>query len=177
MRRRSRALIAIGLLHAACGSDSSVPSAPTQPSTPTFDVQLAGSTPSSGATLDVASPNDTPVSLSVTFSVTVPPGEAGDYLWITAVQTNNLYGVDYLVPVVTTSPTQVVRLAAGTQTVTMAAFHTTNALCDGVPVHPFLVGTSTSLDVQLKTATFAPFFGKRFATVFGLRCVDPAGAS
>jgi hypothetical protein len=122
--------------------------------------------------LDLASPNDTPVSLSVSFSVTVPPGDAGDYLWITAVQTLNLYGVDYLVPVVTTSPVQVVTLAAGTQTVTMGTFHTTNGLCDQVRAHPVLVGTSTSLDVQLKTATaLTPFFGKRFPTTFGLRCL------
>ncbi len=123
--------------------------------------------------LDLASPNDTPVSLSVTFSVTVPPGQAGDYLWVTAVQTINLYPpIDYPVPVVTTSPIQVVTLAVGTQIVTMARFHTTNGLCDRVPVHPIQVGSSASLDIQLKTATsLTPFFGKQFPTTFGLRCL------
>jgi hypothetical protein len=172
--RRCWALVAAGLLYADCRSGPDSPSELTPtPQPPIFDVQLVSTTPSSGATLDLASPNDTPVSLSVTFSVTVPPSQAGDYLWVTAVQTLNLYPpADYPIPVVTTSPTQTIALAVGTQIVTMTTFHTTNGLCDQVRAHPILVGTSASLDIQLKTATsITPFFGKQFPTTFGLRCL------
>jgi hypothetical protein len=53
----------------------------------------------------------------------------------------------------------------------MSSFHTTNGLCDQVRVHPLMVGTSSSLDIQLKTAAFStPFFGKQFPVRFQLRC-------
>jgi hypothetical protein len=114
----------------------------------------------------------TPVSLSVTFSVTVPPGEAGDYLWVTAVEVSDGFGGIYpggIYPVVTTLPTQVVTLVEGTQNVTMEAFHTTNGVC--YAVHSIHLGMSASLDIQLRTAAFAPFFGKRFPITFALYCV------
>ena len=170
----NRPRVAVGLIVVvlgldACGSAPAAPSAPVV-SPPTFDVQLVSSAPPAGATLDLASPNNTPVSLSVSFSVTVPPSQAGNYFWTTAVQAAQPPGTGFVVPVVTTSPFQPVTLVAGTQNITMQAFHTTNAVCYTANDMP---GVSTSLDIEIKTlASFGatPFFGKKFGASFGLRC-------
>ena len=153
----------------ACGAAPAAPSAPV-PSPPSFDVQLVSSAPPAGATLELASPNDTPVSLSVTFAVTVPPSQAGNYFWTTAVQAPQPPGTGFVVPVVTTSPFQPVTLVAGAQNITMQTFHTTNAVCYTVNEMPAM---STSLDIEIKTlASFgaAAFFGKKFPATFALRC-------
>jgi hypothetical protein len=135
-----------------------------------FDVQLASSVPAGGGTLELASPNDTPVPLTVSFSVTVPPAQAGAYFWTTAVQAGQPPGTGFVTPVVTTRPFEPVTLAAGTQNVSFAAFHTTNAVCYTASDRPPM---STSLDIELKTtASFgAPaFFGKKFPVTFVLHC-------
>ncbi len=153
----------------ACGSAPAPPSAPVT-SPPTFDVHFVSSTPPAGATLDLASPNNTPVALSITFSVTVPPSQAGNYFWTTAVQAPQPPGTGFVVPVVTTSPFQPVTLGAGTQNITVQTFHTTNAVCYTPKDMP---GMSTSLDIEIKAlASFGatPFFGKVFPVTFGLRC-------
>ena len=162
-------LIAVVLGLDACGSAPAAPSAPVTPP-PVFDVELVSSVPPAGATLDIASPNDTPVALSVTFAVTVPPGQAGNYFWTTAVQASQPPGSGFVVPVVTTSPFQPVTLVAGTQSITMQAFHTTNAVCYSARDSPSM---STSLDIEIKSrASFGatPFYGKVFPATFGLRC-------
>jgi len=173
-RSMNRPQVAVGLIAVvlgldACGSAPAAPSAPG-PTPVTFDVQLVSSAPPAGATLDLASPNDTPVSLSVTFSVTVPPSQPGNYFWTTAVQAPQPPGTGFVVPVVTTSPLQPVTLVAGTQSITMQAFHTTNAVCYTANDRPAM---STSLDIEIKTlASFGatPFFGKKFPATFALRC-------
>ena len=154
---------------AACGSDPVTPPAPS-PSPVAFDVQLASSVPAAGGTLELASPNDTPVALAVTFSVTVPPSQAGAYFWTTAVQAGQPPNTGFIVPVVTTRPFVPVTLSAGTQNVSFGEFHTTNAVCSNANSRPTV---STSLDIEIKTlASFgaAPFFGKRFPVTFALRC-------
>ena len=157
------------LLISACGSSPSAPPAPvTLPQS--FDVQLVSSAPAAGGTLELAPPNDTPVSLSVTFSVTVPPAQAGTYFWTTAVQAPQPPGTGFVVPVVTTTPFQEVTLGAGTQTLSMTTFHTTNAVCYSPTDMP---PVSTSLDIEIKTLAAvgaAPFFGKKFPVTFALRC-------
>src|SRR6266545_3182532 len=80
------------------------------------------------------------------------------------------HGTGFVVPVVTTSPLQPVTLVAGTQSITMQAFHTTNAVCYAANDRPAM---STSLDIEIKTlASFGatPFFGKKFPATFALRC-------
>ena len=150
----------------ACGSSAAAPPTPVA-SPPSFDVQLVSSVPAAGGTLDLASPNDTPVSLTVNFSVTVPPAQAGTYYWITAVRAGQPPGTGFVVPVVTTRPFESVTLAAGTQNVSTPMFHTTNAICY-TPLNPPM---STSLDIEIKTLVGAtPFFGKRFPVTFVLRC-------
>jgi len=102
-------LTGLALAISACGSSPAAPVAPAA-SPPTFDVLLVSSVPATGGTLDLASPNDTPVSLSVIFSVTVPPGQAGTCFWTTAVQAPQAPGTGFVVPVVTTRPFQQVTL-------------------------------------------------------------------
>jgi len=172
--RMNKPRVAVGFIGvvlglAACGSGPAAPSAPV-PSPSSFDVLLVNSAPPAGATLELARPNDTPVSLSVIFSVTVPPSQAGNYFWTTAMQAPQPPGTGFVVPVVTTSPFQPVTLVAGTQNVTMQTFHTTNAVCYAANEMPAM---STSLDIEIKTlASYgaAPFFGKKFPVTFALHC-------
>jgi hypothetical protein len=70
MTRCPVGLIAVVFLLPACGSGPATPSVPL-PSPASFDVQVASTTPPNGGTLELIQPI-TPVSLSVTFAVTVP---------------------------------------------------------------------------------------------------------
>lgn len=154
----------------ACGSYSPAAVPAPSPSPVTFDVQLASSLPAGGGTLELASPNDTAVVLTLNFSVTVPAAQAGAYFWTTAVEAGQPPGTGSVVPVVTSRPFEPVTLVGGPQTVTFSAFHTTNAVCSSANTLPTM---STSLDIELKTtASFgAPaFFGKRFPVTFVLHC-------
>ena len=79
-------------------------------------------------------------------------------------------GTGFVVPVVTTTPFQEVTLGAGAQNLSMATFHTTNAVCYSSTDMPPM---STSLDIEIKTlasVSVAPFFGKKFPVTFELRC-------
>ena len=155
---------------AACGSYSPAAAPAPSPSPVTFDVQLASSVPAAGGTLELASPNDTPVSLALRFSVTVPPGRAGAYFWTVAVQANQPPGQGFVVPVVTTRAFEPVTLIEGTNTVSLSAFHTTNAVCYPAVERPDM---STSLDLDIRTVSSPggqAFFGKKFPVTFVLHC-------
>ncbi len=152
---------------ASCGGSSPMPTAQPSPSptAPKFDAVFVGSTPAPGGVLLLSPPNDTPVALSVTFSVTVPQGQAGYYAWTTAIQAAHPVGSGYIVPVVT-SAAQFVTLAAGTQTITFTSFHTTNAICSGGSSPP----ASLSLDIEVRGAAPDPVLGKKFDVTHGLKC-------
>ena len=173
MRTRLVARVGMALAFAAlaaCGSYSPAAAPAPSPSPVTFDVQLASSVPASGGTLELASPNDTPVSLALRFSVTVPPGRAGNYLWTVAVQAAQPPGTGFVVPVVTTRAFEPVALIEGTNTVSLSDFHTTNAVCSTASDRPDM---STSLDMDIRTVASPggqAFFGKRFPVTFVLRC-------
>ena len=120
--------------------------------------------------LELASPNDTPVSLALRFSVTVPPGRAGNYFWTVAVQAAQPPGAGFVVPVVTTRAFEPVALIEGTNTVSLSDFHTTNAVCSTASDRPDM---STSLDMDIRTVASPggqAFFGKRFPVTFVLHC-------
>jgi len=154
-----------------CGSNPIFqPSPSPTPSPVVFDVQYTASTPASGGTLDLSAPNETPVALSVTFSVSVPPGQGGTYYWTTAIQAMQPPAAGVVVPVVRNKPLQPMTLAAGTQSVTISEFYTTNAVCYTPADRP---ASSLSLDIQLKTVQSydAPaVFGKQYPVTFSLRC-------
>jgi hypothetical protein len=115
----------------------------------------------------LARTNNEPVSLSVTFSVSVPEGQGGTYSWNTAVQAD----FPPVVPVVTTA-FRPVTLVPGVQNVTITQFHTTNAFC----TNPLSARASSSLDVDIRAATAslaqggAQVLGKQFNVSFALQC-------
>ena len=155
---------------AACGSYSPAAAPAPSPSPVSFDVQLASSVPAAGGTLELASPNDTPVALDLRFSVSVPPGRGGAYFWTVAVQAAQPPGTGFVVPVVTTRAFEPVTLVEGTNTVSLSAFHTTNAVCSTANDRPEM---STSLDLDIRTVASPggpAFFGKRFPVTFVLHC-------
>jgi hypothetical protein len=172
MRIRIAARVGLALTFAtlaACGSYSPAAPAPS-PSPVAFDVQLTSSVPAAGGTLELASPNDTPVALDLRFSVTVPPGRAGAYFWTVAVQAAQPPGTGFVVPVVTTRAFEPVTLVEGTSTVSLSAFHTTNAVCSSPSNRPEM---STSLDMDIRTVASPggpAFFGRRFPVTFVLHC-------
>ena len=72
--------------------------------------------------------------------------------------------------VVTTRAFEPVNLVEGTNTVSLSAFHTTNAVCSNANNRP---DTSTSLDMDIRTVASPggqAFLGKRFPVTFVLHC-------
>lgn len=163
---------AAATLALACGGSSGSGPAPASPSGPlSFDATFASSSPAPGGTLLLGAPNDTPVSLSVTFSVSVPVGKAGSYNWNTAVQA--VQPPDSPIVPVVTSAFRPVNLAAGIQTVTLSDFHTTNAICYD---RSRSASASTTLDIDVRTPSAgvgqagAQVLGKQFSVVYVLQC-------
>lgn len=162
----------------SCGGDSP-PVMPASASELTaFDVALVGTVPAAGAALLVTPPNDRPVDLSVTFSVRVPRGSAGTYLWNTAVQAEQPLGFA-IVPIATTTFLQV-PLVEGVQSVTIAGFRSTNAIC----IQPErTAAATTSLDVDLRPPGSSTgqigtqVVGRRFPTTFKITCLPRTQAA
>lgn len=165
-------LIALSVpLAFGCGGNSGG-MAPTSPMGPqTFDVSFGSSSPAAGGTLLLAAPNDTPVMLSITLSVSAPAAQAGTYNWNTVVQAVQPPGSP-IVPVVT-SGFQAVTLAAGVQNITLTQFHTTNAICSD-PDRSARVSTSVDIDVRLPSAGVGQqgnqVLGKQFNVTYALQC-------
>ena len=139
------ALFILAALLNGCGA-ASPPAMPVSATEITaFEVALVSTTPASGTPLVITPPNDRPVSLSVTFSVSVPRGRSGTYVWNTAVQAEQPLGFAIL-PIATTTFRQV-PLVEGVQLVTLAGFQSTNAIC--VQLERTAAST-TSLDVDIR---------------------------
>jgi hypothetical protein len=157
----------------SCGGSSGSPAAaPTPPIwPPDFDVTFGGSSPPPGGTLVLTPPNNTPVALSVTFSVSVPLSYAGTVNWNTAVQAVQPLGWT-IVPVVT-SAFRPVTLAPGVHTLTLTDFHTTNAICYNLD-ESARVSTSLDIDVRDPSAGVrqrgSQLLGKRFEVAYTLEC-------
>jgi hypothetical protein len=169
-----RAVVAAACLAiAACGGEgpATPPLGPPPTADPSlFEVQLVSVAPAAGAALQLSAPNNTPVTLQATFSITVGTGRPGTYYWTTAVQAADPLSQGRLMPVVTTAPHVPVALAPGSQTLVFSSFHTTNAVCyAGRPYAP----VSASLDIEVKTSpSFSgpAFYGRQFPVSHALAC-------
>jgi hypothetical protein len=150
------------------GSGGMAPTSPVGPQT--FDVSFVDSSPAPGGTLQLVPPNNTPVALSITFSVSVPAAQAGTYNWNTAVQAQPPGSP--VVPIVT-SAFHPVTLAAGVQNIMLTQFHTTNAICYDAD-RSAKVSTSVDIDVRLPSAGVlqmgSQVLGKRFNVAYTLQC-------
>jgi hypothetical protein len=137
-----------------------------------FDVSYVRSAPAAGGTLLLRGPNDSPVSLSVTFSVAVPSGQQGTYQWNTALQAGHPVGTGFVVPVVNTGFQQVT-VGSGVQEITLTRFRTTNAVC--VDARSPSVTLSLDVDVRKGDASLgqqAPqVLGKQFGVTWTLECL------
>ncbi len=177
-----RLAVCLGLatLPGGCGGDGGTTSpTPTTPQpTPTpapqyWDVSFVGSEPPANGTLQLSAPNNTPVSLSVTFMVTVPRGQAGTYNWNTVLQMDLFADPAFISPGVTTG-FQPVALQEGIQLITVTGFHTTNTTCYQPADMP---ATNESLDIDIREegasqARNRPqVVGKRFDVTYALSCV------
>lgn len=172
--RRSVAVAATVACTAGCGGtyEDGGGLTPITPAGPqSFDVTFVRSAPAAGGTLMLSGPNDTPVSLSVTFSVAVPSGQQGTYQWNTALQAAHPVGTGFVVPVVNTA-FQRVTLGTGVQEVTITGFRTTNAIC----IDPRTPAATLTLDVDVRTGDAslqqqAPqVLGKQFNVTYALQC-------
>lgn len=166
------ALFILAALLNGCGA-ASPPAMPVSATEITaFEVALVSTTPASGAPLVITPPNDRPVSLSVTFSVSVPRGRSGTYVWNTAVQAEQPLGFAIL-PIATTTFRQV-PLVEGVQLVTLAGFQSTNAICIQLER---TAASTTSLDVDIRPPGWLPaqggtqVVGKKFPVTFRITCV------
>jgi len=179
VRRRSRrsrpawAPLALVALLGACGGgySSPPPTAPPSSQPSAFDVSFVGSTPAPGSPLRLSGPNDTPVALSVTFSVSVPAGRQGAHQWNTAVQAEQPAGTGFFVPIATTA-FRSVTLEAGVHELVVSDFHTTNAICIDLRRPTQTLGLD--IDVRAAGASLGQggpqVLGKRFEVTWPVEC-------
>jgi hypothetical protein len=166
----------VAILAVGCGGGDGSPASPPSPSPPSipsaWDAEIVRATPAAGEILSVAAPNETPVSLEVVFSVSVPAGESGTYNWNTVLQAVNPPNSSFVDPVVTTG-FQPVALEPGVREITVSAFKTTNAVCYNLMSTP---AETLSLDIDVRApgssqAQMAPqVMGKSFPVTWPLRC-------
>ena len=170
--RRSRGLLLAWGALSACGSYS--PAAVPAPHRPTVVFGRAAGehcVPAGGGTRAGQSERRAGA-LTVSFSVTVPPRPGRRLLLDDGGQAGQPPGTGFVTPVVTTRPFEPVTLAAGTQSVSVAAFHTTNAVCSHRQRPAGQSHRRASTSRSRTTASFgAPaFFGKKFPVTFVLHC-------
>jgi len=169
--------VGLATLSGGC-NDGTGATSPTPPATPSpppqeWDVSFVESDPPANGVLQLSAPNNTPVSLSVTFSVMVPEGQAGNYNWNTVLQVDLFGDPAFISPGVTTA-FQLISLEEGTQLVTIDDFHTTNTTCYNPDTMP---ATNESLDIDIRKEGASlgqnrpQVYGKRFDVSYTLSCV------